>query len=77
MKYTYKTNINCGGCVARVTPALDSAAGIQAWQVDTANPDKLLTVETDTLVSADVMELVRQAGFQIEERKPAKRFGLF
>jgi len=45
----FKTNINCGGCIARVTPRLNEVKGISSWKVDTDNPDKILTVETETL----------------------------
>ncbi|GAB4419477.1 MAG: hypothetical protein OHK0039_31920 [Bacteroidia bacterium] len=68
MQYTFKTNINCGGCVARVQPHLDGSAEIAQWSVDTASPDKVLTVVSD-LPEAEVMELVRGAGFEIEAKK--------
>ncbi|MFD1467519.1 heavy-metal-associated domain-containing protein [Hymenobacter caeli] len=61
----FKTNINCGGCLKAVTPALNGAAAIQTWQVDTANPDKILTVNTD-LSPAQVQALVEGAGFQAQ-----------
>ena len=62
----FKTNINCGGCVAKVTPKLNEAKGILSWNVETGNPDKLLTVETDSLSKEAIMELVKTAGFRIE-----------
>ena len=58
----FKTNINCGGCIKAVTPALNGEKAIQTWQVDTANPDKILTVTTD-LSAAQVQALVENAGF--------------
>src|SRR5437868_14648904 len=61
----FKTNINCGGCIARVTPKLNETKGIISWKVDTDNPDKILTVETETLSDESVMEPVKKAGFQI------------
>ena len=27
--FTFKTNINCGGCIAKVTPFLDEVKGIK------------------------------------------------
>ena len=65
-KMKFKTNINCGGCVAKVTPKLNEAKGILSWNVETGNPDKLLTVETDSLPKEAIMELVKTAGFRIE-----------
>ena len=61
----FKTNINCGGCINAVTPTLNERAGAGNWQVDTANPDKVLTVTSDKLTPADVVRAVEQAGFEI------------
>jgi copper chaperone len=62
----FKTNINCGGCIKAVTPILNQQAGAGNWQVDTANPDKILTVTSDKLTSAEVVQAVEQAGFEIQ-----------
>jgi copper chaperone len=75
MKYQFKTNINCGGCIAKVTPFLDGESQINSWEVDTDNPTKILTVQTDKLSQIEIIELVQNAGFEITEKK--KRFGLF
>lgn len=40
----FKTDINCGGCLATVTPILNGANFISNWQVDTSHPEKVLTV---------------------------------
>lgn len=61
----FKTTINCGGCVAKVTPLLNGTEGIESWSVDTVNPDKILTV-TSALPEETVMETVKKAGFKIE-----------
>lgn len=62
----FKTNINCGNCVRAVTPTLNEEAGAGNWQVDTANPDKILTVTTATLTVAAVVAAVEKAGFEIQ-----------
>jgi copper chaperone len=62
----FKTNINCGGCIAKITPKLNEAKGIVTWKVDTGNPNKVLTVETDNLPKEAVMEVVKKAGFSIQ-----------
>jgi copper chaperone CopZ len=60
----FKTNIKCGGCVAKVTSSLNTTAGTDAWKVDTDNPEKILTVSSDKeLDAADVIKAVAQAGF--------------
>lgn len=61
----FKTNINCGGCIKAVTPTLNGEKAIQTWQVDTANPDKILTVDTD-LSAEQVRALVENAGFKAQ-----------
>lgn len=38
---------------------------IESWEVDTDNPDKILTVETD-LEAAEVISIVKEAGFKAE-----------
>lgn len=66
--YKFKTNINCSGCVAGVTPFLNRVENIR-WEVDTNNPDKILTIETDTASEDEIMRVVKKAGFDIEEVK--------
>jgi len=61
----FKTNINCGSCIRAVTPTLNGEKAIQTWEVDTANPDKVLTVATD-LSAAQVQALVEEAGFEAQ-----------
>ena len=65
--YNFKTNINCGGCVAKVTPKLNEVKGIAKWNVDTNNPNKILTVEADNISANEVIDTVNKAGFKIEE----------
>ncbi|MFA6837912.1 MAG: heavy metal-associated domain-containing protein [Dysgonamonadaceae bacterium] len=60
----FKTNINCSNCVAKVKPFLDKKEGIQKWEVDIENPDKILTVETDSLMAEDIEKTVKRTGFE-------------
>lgn len=62
----FKTNIKCGGCIAQVTPHLNNEAEIESWKVDTANPDKILTVSGTNVSSEKVKEVVKKAGYQAE-----------
>lgn len=62
----FRTNINCGGCVASVKPHLDNAEGICHWDVDTANKDKILSVHSEGITEEQVMEIVKKAGFTAE-----------
>ena len=63
----FKSNIKCTGCVSKVSPVLDNAEGIERWNVDIYNPQKTLTVETDSLNAEEVANLVEKAGFKAEE----------
>ena len=62
----FKTNVNCGGCVASVKPHLDNADGICHWDVDTTNKDKVLTVKSTGITEEQVIETIQKAGFKIE-----------
>lgn len=62
----FKTNINCNGCVEKVTPFLNDADGICHWDVDTTNRDKILSVHSEGITEEDVIQKVQEAGFKIE-----------
>lgn len=68
-KAVFKTNINCGGCVAAVTPFLEKANSVKSWEVDTDSKEKKLTVTGENLDKAEVINLVKEAGFEIKEKK--------
>lgn len=65
-EFQFKTNINCGGCIASVKPHLDNADGICHWEVDTNNKDKVLTIKSKGITEEEVIETVQKAGFKIE-----------
>ena len=61
----YKTNLNCGSCVAAVKPHLDNDPTIRRWSVDTANPNKVLTVKGEGVSEKAVERHVADAGFKV------------
>jgi copper chaperone CopZ len=61
----FKTNINCSNCVRSVSGFLKAVDGIVRWEVDTDNPDKILTVE-GTVPADAVIAAVEEAGFDID-----------
>ena len=68
MKIQFKTNINCNGCVRLVSPYLNQLDFINKWEVNTDSNDKVLTVELLNKTSGnDVINVVKDAGFEIEE----------
>lgn len=64
--YKFKTNINCGGCVANVTSALNETEGICYWEVDTLSNDKILTVKSEGISEDIIKNSVKKAGYKIE-----------
>ncbi len=61
----FKTNINCGSCIRSVTGFIEDVQGIDHWEVDTDNPDKILTVK-GAVTSNAIIEAVEDAGFDIQ-----------
>ena len=61
-----KTNIMCGSCIAKVTPALNEVIGENNWKVDTTSPKKILTVTTENLNEADLIKTLERAGYKAE-----------
>ena len=62
----FKTNINCGGCIAKVTPSLNSTPGIDKWEVDTANPSRILTVTSSGADEAEIVSALSKVGYRAE-----------
>ncbi|WP_437918882.1 heavy-metal-associated domain-containing protein [Sphingobacterium sp. LRF_L2] len=62
----FKTNINCGNCIAKVKPHLDKLEGILDWNVDTENQDKILTVQSENVTKEDVINAIKKTGFIAE-----------
>lgn len=64
----FKTNIKCGGCIAAVTPFLNNLKGVEKWEVDISNPNKVLTVQTaEGLSSAQIINALKDKGYQAEQ----------
>jgi copper chaperone len=52
--------------VATVTPFLNQEKSIEKWQIDTTNPNKILTVKGTVVNEENVIEAIVKAGFKIE-----------
>ncbi|MCK9616919.1 MAG: hypothetical protein M0R21_03700 [Lentimicrobiaceae bacterium] len=59
----FKTNLKCGGCVAAITPFLNSDPNIHSWSADINSPDKILLVSGEHLTGEYVIELLKKAGY--------------
>ena len=66
---SFKTNINCGDCISKLTPFLDGNEHIESWNVDTNNPDKILTVSGDDITPDIVINTINETGFSAVEVK--------
>ncbi len=62
----FKTNINCGGCISKVKPILDSTEGIIEWNVDTTVKDKVLTVKASGITDSQLIDTINRAGYRAE-----------
>ncbi len=62
-KLSFKTNIQCSNCLSKVSPKLNEQAEIYNWAVDLQDPNKTLTVETNSLDAEDIRKVVLKAGF--------------
>jgi len=65
----FKTNINCGNCLATAKPFLDKIKNVQGWHVEINEPEKILTVEGDHVEPENVVEMVQMAGYKAEQKK--------
>ena len=61
----FKSNINCDGCIAKVTETLDKAVGHENWNVDIKNPDKVLTLIEENLDEEELKESLAKLGYTI------------
>jgi len=62
-KLSFKTNIQCSNCLSKVSPKLNEQAEIYNWAVDLQDPNKTLTIETNSLDAEDIRKVVLKAGF--------------
>lgn len=63
----FKTNINCMGCVGKVTNKLNETVGADNWEVDINTPEKTLTVKGENITAEIIEEAVKATGFRAEE----------
>lgn len=63
----FKTNINCGACVAKVTPILNDNEQIESWSVDTENPEKILTVSGNAIDEEELIYSLKKIGYRAEK----------
>ncbi|MBS1537625.1 MAG: heavy-metal-associated domain-containing protein [Bacteroidetes bacterium] len=62
---TFKTTINCGGCISKVTSTLNNLVGESNWNVDTSTSDKILTIQNIDIIPEQIISSIQNLGFQI------------
>jgi len=62
---TFKTNIKCAACVAKVTQNLNAVAGEGGWAVALEDPARVLTVKPG-VDEQKVREALEKAGYRGE-----------
>ncbi|MBC7745740.1 MAG: heavy-metal-associated domain-containing protein [Flavobacterium sp.] len=63
---SFKTNIKCNGCLATITPFLNKTAGENNWKVDLNDPERILTVESNSSAN-EIIASITEAGFKAEK----------
>ena len=61
---TFKTNINCDGCIAKVKETLDNLAGKENWEVDISYPNKILTIKSETVTDEEIEKSLEKVGYK-------------
>lgn len=62
----FRTNLTCSNCVSKVKPGLDDSATISEWNVDTENPEKILTVKSEGITEDEIISIIKKKGFKAE-----------
>ena len=63
----FKTNINCTGCLSKVTPYLNKIEGIKEWDVDLNDDDRMLTISSIEANIGTIIKQIHLAGYSAEE----------
>ena len=67
MTFEFKSNIKCSACVEKITNALNSNTEINTWNVNTNDPKKILTIESDNLNIENLKKNLEEIGYKIEQ----------
>jgi copper chaperone CopZ len=59
----FKTNFKCSGCSSKVDVIFKNEPRIKSWDTDLAHADKVLTVTFENITEAEILQLVKKAGY--------------
>ena len=63
----FKTNLRLKKDLNRISATLNKEPRIKIWNVDTADIDKVLRIESVDMEVNDIIKIIRQTGYQCEE----------
>jgi hypothetical protein len=63
----FKTNLRHKKDLKRISTTIRKEPRIRAWHVDRADTDKVLRIEAVDIRAIDIIQLIKQAGYQCEE----------
>ncbi len=64
--YTFKTNLQCTNCRAKVAPLLDKSSQVKNWNLDLEDPERRLRVDYAGTDPKDIIALVEKVGFKAQ-----------
>ena len=62
----------CSACLAKVTPGLNEVAGDGNWTIELNSPDKILSVSNDNSSPAEIINVLKNAGYTGKELNEGK-----
>ncbi len=63
MRHILGTNLKCQVCLNKLAPVLDADNGVENWSADLEHPEKLVTIDSGSLSSQEIVDLIASAGF--------------
>ena len=63
----FKTNLRRKKDLKRISGSINKEPRIRMWNVDTADRDKVLRIESVNISVHDIINIIEQAGYQCEE----------
>lgn len=60
----FKTSLKCSGCVAAIQPKMDALKNVEQWEVDLAQPEKILSVNGEHLKEEEIIHVLKGAGYE-------------
>ena len=67
MILVFKTNVRNKKMVRELKPVLDKITGISRWNFDITDCDRILRIECQNNISADIIQVLEIKDFECEE----------